>query len=119
MQPDRKDGVQHHECRDVLALTKDLQARGQFWSKRSRSHTAFERARPRPLSIDREFSRSVDTAQLPDPVGSLDLTQAVRKPGALPLGIVRILHGQRGQSSRMPITAGVPQKGQFLPEDTE
>ena len=49
----------------------------------------------------------------------MDFTKALIQPGSLPLGIVRILHGQRGQSSLLTITTGFPQKGQFLPEDTE
>ncbi len=49
----------------------------------------------------------------------MDLTKALIQPAPLPIGIVRILNGQRRKSGPVNITTGFPEKGQFLPEDTE
>lgn len=78
-----------------------------------------ERAHPQPLTVDRKFRGREGTAQLPDPIGSMNFAKSLIQPGPLPIGIVRILHGQRGKASLLSITSGFPQKGQLLPEDTE
>jgi hypothetical protein len=69
--------------------------------------------------IDREFCRREDAAQLTDPVGTLNFTQALIQSGPLPIGVVRVLKRDRGKSSGLNVAAGFPEKGEFLPEEAD